>query len=86
MTTAAAVSAKPISDPHEIVSALIAQVTGTVRWRESVTAMTQAGVDCFYEIGAGKVLSGLVKRIVPAAQALAMGMPQDIAAFRADRS
>src|SRR3954452_23198091 len=80
------VSAKPISDPHEIVSALIAQVTGTVRWRESVTAMTQAGVDCFYEIGAGKVLSGLVKRIVPAAQALAIGMPQDIAAFRADRS
>src|SRR5436190_1361036 len=80
------VSAKPISDPHEIVSALIAQVTGTVRWRESVVTMTQGGVDCFYEIGAGKVLSGLVKRIVPAAQALAIGMPQDIAAFRADRS
>ncbi|TMJ28916.1 MAG: ACP S-malonyltransferase [Alphaproteobacteria bacterium] len=80
------VSAKPISDPHDIVSALIAQVTGTVRWRESVVTMTQGGVDCFYEIGAGKVLSGLVKRIVPAAQALAIGMPQDIAAFRADRS
>jgi [acyl-carrier-protein] S-malonyltransferase len=80
------VSAKPISDPHDIVSALVAQVTGTVRWRESVVTMTQGGVDCFYEIGAGKVLSGLVKRIAQGAQSFAIGMPQDIAAFRADRS
>jgi [acyl-carrier-protein] S-malonyltransferase len=77
------VSAKPISDPREIVSSLIAQVTGTVRWRESVTAMAAAGVDAFYEIGAGKVLSGLVKRISEGARGFAIGTPQDVASFRA---
>ena len=45
---------------------LVAQVTGTVRWRESVSAMAGAGVDKFVEIGAGKVLSGLIRRIAPA--------------------
>jgi len=77
------VSAQPISDPEEIVSALVAQVTGTVRWRESITSMAAAGVDAFYEIGAGKVLSGLVKRIVEGAQGFAIGTPQDVASFRA---
>jgi len=77
------VSAKPISDPREIESALIAQVTGTVRWRESITSMAAAGVDAFYEIGAGKVLSGLVKRIAEGAQGFAIGSPQDVASFRA---
>jgi [acyl-carrier-protein] S-malonyltransferase len=76
------VSAKPISDPGEIVSALIAQVTGTVRWRESIASMAAAGVDAFYEIGAGKVLSGLVKRIAEGAQGFAIGTPQDVASFR----
>ena len=59
------VLAKPIQDPAEIVRALVAQVTGTVRWRESVAYMAGQGVTRFFEIGAGKVLSGLVKRIVP---------------------
>jgi [acyl-carrier-protein] S-malonyltransferase len=77
------VSAKPISDPGEIVSALIAQVTGTVRWRESITSMAAGGVDVFYEIGAGKVLSGLVKRIAEGSQGFAVATPQDVAAFRA---
>jgi [acyl-carrier-protein] S-malonyltransferase len=77
------VSAKPISDPAEIMSALIAQVTGTVRWRESITCMAAAGVDAFYEIGAGKVLSGLVKRIAEGSQGFAVASPQDVAAFRA---
>ena len=55
--------ARPISDPAEIVRCLVAQVTGTVRWRESVLFMAQAGVTTFYEVGAGKVLTGLIKRI-----------------------
>jgi [acyl-carrier-protein] S-malonyltransferase len=79
------VSARPISDPREIVSSLIAQVTGTVRWRESITVMAAAGVDAFYEIGAGKVLSGLVKRIAEGAQGFAVATPQDVAAFRTSR-
>jgi [acyl-carrier-protein] S-malonyltransferase len=79
------VSAKPISDPREIVSSLIAQVTGTVRWRESITFMAAAGVDAFYEIGAGKVLSGLVKRIAEGAQSFAVATPQDVASFRTSR-
>ncbi|MBI3704256.1 MAG: ACP S-malonyltransferase, partial [Rhizobiales bacterium] len=57
------VLAKPIEAPAEIVKALVAQVTGTVRWRESVACMASAGVTRFTEIGAGKVLSGLIKRI-----------------------
>jgi [acyl-carrier-protein] S-malonyltransferase len=79
------VLAKPITDPAEIVGALVAQVTGTVRWRESVAAMAQAGVTTFYEVGAGKVLSGLIKRIAEGASASAIGSPDDIAAFKAAR-
>jgi [acyl-carrier-protein] S-malonyltransferase len=80
------VLAKPISDPVEIVAALIAQVTGTVRWRESVAAMAGAGVNSFYEIGSGKVLGGLIKRIADGATTAAVGTPDDIAAFKAARS
>ena len=61
------VQARAISDPAEIVQSLVAQVTGTVRWRESVAFMAAAGVESFYEVGAGKVLSGLVKRIAEGA-------------------
>jgi [acyl-carrier-protein] S-malonyltransferase len=79
------VLARPISDPAEIVRALIAQVTGTVRWRESVAAMAAAGVDSFYEVGSGKVLSGLVKRIAEGASGTAIGTAEDVAAFKAAR-
>jgi [acyl-carrier-protein] S-malonyltransferase len=80
------VLAKPISDPSEIVRALIAQVTGTVRWRESVTFMAGQGVTRFYEIGAGKVLSGLVRRIVDGASGVAIGTPGDIAGFKSPQA
>jgi len=77
---------KPIQDPAEIVKALVAQVTGTVRWRESISFMAQAGVKTFYEVGAGKVLSGLVKRIADGATGTAIGTPDDVAAFKAARA
>jgi [acyl-carrier-protein] S-malonyltransferase len=80
------VLAKPVSEPAEIVKALVSQVTGTVRWRESVAYMAQAGARQFYEIGAGKVLSGLIKRIADGASASAVGTPDDIAAFKAARA
>lgn len=75
------VLAAPVTDPETIKDALVAQVTGTVRWRECVLAMAEAGVDSFHELGAGKVLTGLVKRIAPGAQASAVGTPEDVAAF-----
>lgn len=79
------VLAKPIQTPDEIVRSLVAQVTGTVRWRESVAFMAQAGVTKFYEIGAGKVLSGLIKRIADGATSSAVGTPEDVAAFKATK-
>jgi [acyl-carrier-protein] S-malonyltransferase len=79
------VLAKPIREPAEIMRALVAQVTGTVRWRESVAFMSGAGVQTFHEVGAGKVLSGLIKRIAAGANAGAIGTPEDIAAFKAAR-
>lgn len=79
------VLAKPISDPAEIVRRLVEQVTGTVRWRECVTFMAGAGVTTFYELGAGKVLSGLVKRIADGANGVAVGAPADIETFIAAR-
>ena len=79
------VVAKPIVDPAEIVRRLIEQVTGTVRWRESVAFMAANGVKTFYEVGAGKVLSGLVKRIADGATGVAIGNPDDVAGFKASR-
>jgi len=79
------VLAKPVSAPAEIVRALVAQVTGTVRWRESVAFMAAQGVTTFYEVGAGKVLSGLVKRIADGASGVAIGTPDDVAAYKAAR-
>jgi [acyl-carrier-protein] S-malonyltransferase len=77
------VLAQPISDPATIVKSLVEQVTGTVRWRESVAFMAQAGVTTFYEVGAGKVLTGLIKRIAAGAQASAIGTPDDVTRFKA---
>ena len=80
------VKASALKDPAEIVKALVAQVTGTVRWRESVAYMAAQGVGTFYEIGAGKVLSGLVKRIADGATGTAIGTPDDVAAFKAAKN
>ena len=76
------VLAAPITDPDEIRRRLIEQVTGTVRWRESVAYMAAHGVTRFFEIGAGKVLSGLVKRIADGAVGVSVGGPGDIAAAK----
>jgi [acyl-carrier-protein] S-malonyltransferase len=73
------VLASAISDPDEIRRRLIEQVTGTVRWRESVAYMATKGVTLFFEIGAGKVLSGLVKRIADGATGISVSGPGDIA-------
>ncbi|HEY9361039.1 MAG TPA: ACP S-malonyltransferase [Xanthobacteraceae bacterium] len=73
---------RPIREPADIVGALVAQVTGTVRWRESITFMAAAGVTTFYEVGAGKVLSGLVRRIADRARGVSIGTPDDVAIFR----
>ena len=77
------VHASAITDPEMIRKGLVEQVTGTVRWRESVAWMAAQGVDLFFELGSGKVLSGLVKRIAEGAEGVAVCSPDDIAAFRA---
>jgi [acyl-carrier-protein] S-malonyltransferase len=74
------VLAAPISDPAEIKRRLVEQVTGTVRWRECVAAMASLGVTDLYEIGPGKVLSGLARRVVASLNAVAVGTVADIAA------
>ena len=75
------VLARPISDPAEIRRRLVEQVTGTVRWRESVEFLAGAGVTKLVEVGAGKVLSGLVRRIATGIEAVSVGTPDDVAAF-----
>lgn len=77
------VEAAPVTDPAAIRDALVRQVTGTVRWRECVAYMAAQGVDSFYEVGAGKVLTGLVKRIAAGATGAAIGTPEDVTAFKA---
>jgi [acyl-carrier-protein] S-malonyltransferase len=76
------VLASPISDPDEVRLRLIEQVTGTVRWRESVAYMASHGVTRFFEIGSGKVLTGLVKRIAEGAVGISVGGPNDLAAAK----
>ena len=75
--------AKPITAPDDIRRALVEQVCGTVRWRESVRFMADQGVTEFIEVGSGKVLAGLGKRIAPEATGRSVGTPDDIAAFKA---
>jgi [acyl-carrier-protein] S-malonyltransferase len=72
------VTAAKVTDPAEIQDLLVQQVTATVRWRESVLAMTGFGADRFIELGAGKVLAGLVKRIAPDAATVSVSSPADI--------
>jgi [acyl-carrier-protein] S-malonyltransferase len=76
------VGAAPLSDVEAIRASLVAQVTGTVRWRECVEAMATAGVDRFVELGSGKVLAGLVKRIAPGATPLSVGTADDVSAYK----
>src|SRR5437588_13237 len=76
------VLASAITDPDEIRRRLIEQVTGTVRWRESLAYMAAHGVTPSFEIGAGKVLSGLVKRIADGAVGVSVSGPGDIAAAK----
>ncbi|HUZ74342.1 MAG TPA: ACP S-malonyltransferase [Stellaceae bacterium] len=75
------VGAAPVTEPNEIRRLLVAQVTALVRWRESVLAMRDAGVAEFDEIGAGRVLSGLVKRIDRDAAVFPVGTPDEIESF-----
>ena len=74
------VSAAKETDPARISELLVQQVTATVRWRECVLAMAALGVDSFVELGSGKVLSGLVRRIVPDAATANAGTPAEVEA------
>ncbi len=74
------VTAQPVKEPETIRRLLVEQVTGLVRWRESVLAMKAAGVDRVIELGAGKVLSGLVKRIDRDLAAASAGTPEELEA------
>jgi [acyl-carrier-protein] S-malonyltransferase len=76
------VTARPVHDPETIRRLLVEQVTGRVRWRESVEWLAgEGGVTRFAEAGAGKVLSGMAKRIAPDAEAVALNSPADLEAF-----
>jgi [acyl-carrier-protein] S-malonyltransferase len=75
------ISAAKATDPTEIRRLLVEQVTGMVRWRESILAMGAMGVTDFVELGAGRVLAGLVRRILPDAQTTSVGTPDEIEAF-----
>ncbi len=77
------VSAAPEADPARFRPLLVDQVTGTVRWRETMATMAEAGIDSFIELGAGKVLSGLTRRILPESRAMPVGSPAEIEALLA---
>jgi len=78
------ISATAVGDAAAIRAGLVEQVTGMVRWRESVAFMADAGVSRLYEIGAGKVLSGLARRIDRELETVAVGTPEDIEAVAGD--
>jgi [acyl-carrier-protein] S-malonyltransferase len=76
------VRAEAVSNPETIRRLLVEQVTGSVRWRESVEWMVRNGVTGFWEVGAGKALSGMIRRIAKEAECKAVGTPEDIAALK----
>lgn len=76
------VRAEAVTEPDRIRDLLVAQITGSVRWRESVMWMDGAGVTEFWEIGAGKALSGMVKRIAKEAVTRAVGTPEEVVAAK----
>jgi [acyl-carrier-protein] S-malonyltransferase len=75
------VTAAPVEDPETIRSLLVQQVTAMVRWRESVLRMKEEGVETLVELGAGKILSGLIRRIDRDLTAAAAGTPDEIEAL-----
>ena len=76
------VTARPVLEPESIRRLLVEQVTGRVRWRESVEWMGgEGGVTRFVELGSGKVLTGMARRMLPDAEALALNVPADLEAF-----
>ncbi|WP_374546736.1 ACP S-malonyltransferase [Rhodoblastus sp.] len=75
------VTAAPVRDPDEIRKLLVAQVCGAVRWRECMGYMHKQGVNLFVEVGAGKVLAGLVKRTAEGARSLNVGIPAEVESF-----
>jgi [acyl-carrier-protein] S-malonyltransferase len=79
------VLAAPIEDPQEIRQRLVEQVTGTVRWRESVLFMAEHGVVEFVELGSGKILTGLLTRIVATGIGISVGTPDEVDAYMALR-
>ncbi|MGY6536735.1 MAG: ACP S-malonyltransferase [Pararhodobacter sp.] len=76
------VRAEAVTDPEIIRALLVEQVTGAVRWRESVGWMAAQGVTSFWEIGAGKALSGMIRRIAREAETRAIGTPADVMALK----
>jgi [acyl-carrier-protein] S-malonyltransferase len=78
------VTARPTLDPAQIRGLLVDQVTGRVRWRESMEWLAaDGGVTVFAEAGAGKVLTGIAKRIVPDAESRTLNTPAELEAFAA---
>ena len=76
------VTARPTLDPEAIRQLLVQQITGRVRWRESMIWLAgEGGVTRFAELGSGKVLTGMAKRIAPDAEAVALNTPEDLEAF-----
>ncbi len=75
------VTAQGVNEPHEIRRLLVDQITGMVRWRESVTWMKEQGVTEMIELGAGKVLSGLIRRIEKDVATESVGTPDQIEAL-----
>ncbi|XWN33784.1 MAG: ACP S-malonyltransferase [Devosia sp.] len=75
------VSVAPLSDPAAIKQSLVAQVTGRVRWRETASGFAAAGVSTVLEVGAGRVLTGLLKRIDKSVEGVAINGPDDVHAF-----
>jgi [acyl-carrier-protein] S-malonyltransferase len=76
------VTARPTLDPEVIRDLLVQQVTGRVRWRESIQWLAEeGGVTRFAELGSGKVLTGMAKRIAPDAEGVALNTPDDLEAF-----
>ena len=77
------VTAEPVTDPSQVAALLEAQITGTVRWVQTVQKLAELGTDTFIEFGSGTVLTGLVKRILPDARTVNIHTPEDLAAFLA---